>query len=207
MSRADVQLHQRERLIRGMVEAVYAKGYAATSVADVLARARVSRSAFYEQFRDREDCFLACYDGGTSLLFDAIFTALERRGPWPERMRRVFGALLDTFAEHPQLARVCMVEALAAGPAANLRYRGALATLVSLVETDRSTHKDVPQIPKPLVFGLLGGCSALIYEEIVEGRTRQLPEKADELTRFWLAGFLGYEHVRDSKLTLGAATD
>jgi AcrR family transcriptional regulator len=42
-----------------MVGAVAAKGYAATTVADVLVRARVSRSAFYEQFRDKEDCFLA----------------------------------------------------------------------------------------------------------------------------------------------------
>ena len=37
MSREYIQRHQRERLIRGMVEAVEARGYSATSVADVAA--------------------------------------------------------------------------------------------------------------------------------------------------------------------------
>jgi AcrR family transcriptional regulator len=192
LSREFVQAHQRDRLINGMVAAVDEKGYLATSVADVLARARVSRSAFYEQFRDKEDCFLACYDRGAGLLFEAATTALAAGGAWPQRVRRVYEALLETFAEHAPLARVCMVEALAAGPAANLRYRDALGGFVSLIEDAMMADPDAPRVPTTMIFGLVGGSSALIYEEIAAGRTSELPRLVDDLTQFSLAGFMGY---------------
>jgi AcrR family transcriptional regulator len=35
------------------------KGYRSVTVADVVRRAGVSRSAFYENFSSKEDCFLA----------------------------------------------------------------------------------------------------------------------------------------------------
>jgi AcrR family transcriptional regulator len=198
LSREFVQAHQRDRLINGMVAAVDEKGYLATSVADVLARARVSRSAFYEQFRDKEDCFLACYDRGAGLLFDAATTALAAEGPWPLRVRRVYEALLETFAEHAPLARVCMVEALAAGPAANLRYRDALRGFVSLVEHAIMVDEDAPRVPTTMIFGLVGGSSALIYEEIAAGRTSELPRLVDDLTRFSLAAFIGYRRAHET---------
>jgi AcrR family transcriptional regulator len=175
-----------------MVGAVAAKGYAATTVADVLVRARVSRSAFYEQFRDKEDCFLACYDWGSDQVLEAVTTAFSTGGPWRERARRVFRSVLETFALRPQLARVCMVEALAAGPAANERYSGAIAGLVSLVEEDMLVYGDAPPVSRVVLLGLIGGTSMIIYEEILAGRTTELPALEDDLTRMWLAGFLGY---------------
>jgi AcrR family transcriptional regulator len=172
----------------------------ATSVADVLVRARVSRSAFYEQFRDKEDCFLACYDQGSALLFDAATAALAVGGPWRQRVRRVYEALLTTFAEHAPLARVCMVEALAAGPAANLRYRQAIAGFVSVIEDDMIADADYPRVPRSLIFGLVGGSSAIIYEEIAAGRTTELPCLVDDLTRFSVAGFVGYCRASDDPI-------
>jgi AcrR family transcriptional regulator len=196
MSREFVLAHQRERLIRGMVDAIDDKGYIATSVADVLVIARVSRSAFYELFRDKEDCFLACYDEGADLVLEAVGSSLGAGGDWPVRIRRVFTALLGVFVDHPKLARVCMIEALAAGAQANDRYRQAIAGLVSLVETDMSANEDVPRVPRTVLLGLVGGCSAVIYGEIAAGRTAQLREKIEELTAFWLAGFVGYEKIQ-----------
>jgi len=175
-----------------MVGAVAAKGYAATTVADVLVRARVSRSAFYEQFRDKEDCFLACYDWGSEQVLEAATMAFSTGGPWRDRARRVFRSVLETFALHPHLAKVCMVEALAAGPAANERYRTAIAGLVSLVEEDMLVNGDVPPVPRVVLLGLIGGTSMIIYEEILAGRTTELPALEDDLTRMWVASFLGY---------------
>jgi len=188
-----VQDHQRERLISAMVEMVNAKGYQATSVADVLTLARVSRSAFYELFRDKEDCFLACYDRGTSLLFAATNAALIEGGPWRERIRRAYEAVTATFAEHPDLGRVCMVEALAAGPAANARYRAAIAGLASVVEKDMIEDPAAVAVSSSTILGLVGGSAAIIQAEILAGRTSELPAMANELARFHLACVLGYE--------------
>ena len=198
MSREFVLAHQRDRVINAMIEAVDRKGYTATSVADVLATARVSRTAFYELFRDKEDCFLACYDEGARLLLDAVRAALAQGGEWHERHRRVFAALLDVFVEHPKLARLCMVEALAAGAQANVRYRQAIAGLVELAQEDILADRDLPAVPTLAILGLVGGCSAIIYEEIAAGRTAQLGQKIDELTQFWIAWITGYERINRS---------
>ena len=50
---------QRERLLRSVIAAVSETGYLAVTVTDIVRRARVSRAAFYAQFADKEDCFLA----------------------------------------------------------------------------------------------------------------------------------------------------
>lgn len=49
---------QKVRLIHGVAQAVAEKGYAATTVADITAKAAVSRTTFYELFKDKEACFL-----------------------------------------------------------------------------------------------------------------------------------------------------
>src|SRR6266511_4356448 len=54
---------QRARIVRGLIEVVAEKGYVATTVADVIGRAGVSRTTFYQQFKDKEDCFLLAYQG------------------------------------------------------------------------------------------------------------------------------------------------
>jgi AcrR family transcriptional regulator len=61
-SRAAVWANQRARMLDAMARAVATKGYARVSVADVVQLAGVSRRTFYEQFRDKEDCFLVAYD-------------------------------------------------------------------------------------------------------------------------------------------------
>jgi AcrR family transcriptional regulator len=197
-----VQEHQRERLINAMVETVSTEGYQATSVADVLALARVSRSAFYELFRDKEDCFLACYDRSTGLLSDAVVAALAEGGTWLERVRSAYAAVTGYFAEHPKLARVCMVEVLAAGPAANARYHAAITALVSVVEADMTADPAVPRLPRPILLGLVGGAAAIVQTEIRAGRTGELPAITEGLVRLHLACFLSYG-ATDSALDRG----
>ena len=51
----------RGRILDAMTATVAERGYAATSIAEVIKRAHASRSTFYEQFADKEDCYLAAY--------------------------------------------------------------------------------------------------------------------------------------------------
>jgi len=58
---------QRDRLIDAMARTVAAKGFSAP-LTEVCAAAGVSTRAFYEHFSDKEDCFIATFDRGASLL-------------------------------------------------------------------------------------------------------------------------------------------
>ena len=70
LSREEVAGSQRERLQRAMAEVMAEKGYALTSVADVLRRARVSRETFYELYSSKEDCFMSVFDAAYAAIGD-----------------------------------------------------------------------------------------------------------------------------------------
>ena len=60
-----------------MAEAVTERGYANVTVADVIKRAGVSRETFYEQFANKEDCFMAAYDTIVVVLLKALKEAIS----------------------------------------------------------------------------------------------------------------------------------
>jgi AcrR family transcriptional regulator len=101
--------------MRAMAEAMAENGYSATSVADVLARARVSRETFYQQFSSKQACFTATYEHAASL----ILVRLERQAAEPgapvERFDRTIGVYLEALAAEPAFARLFMVEVYSAG--------------------------------------------------------------------------------------------
>ena len=81
LTREAVVASQRSRLIDAMAQVVAERGYPATTVADVVERAGVSRRTFYEQFADKEACFLAAYDVGlTAGLEEMVRDCLRTRG-------------------------------------------------------------------------------------------------------------------------------
>src|SRR5207248_674090 len=75
LSREAVVRSQRARLIRAMAEAMAERGYANTSVADVLGRARVSRETFYQQFSSKQDCFIAAYEEAVGRILASLTRA------------------------------------------------------------------------------------------------------------------------------------
>src|SRR5206468_2017986 len=49
--------NQRQRIIDAMIDSSAEKTYAATTITDLVARARISRTTFYKQFDDKRACF------------------------------------------------------------------------------------------------------------------------------------------------------
>jgi AcrR family transcriptional regulator len=130
LSREQVAADQRARLMLALADAMGERGYVATTVADVLARAGVSRQTFYEQFASKLDCFLATFDAAGELLLAALGEVAADGGPPEDRFDRLFTRYLDVLAEALPYARVLLVEVYAAGPEAVAR-RSALQRTIS----------------------------------------------------------------------------
>lgn len=62
LTRRQVQASQRERILDAILDVVGEHGYAGATVAHVTKVAGVSRTTFYEQFRNKQDAFLTAYD-------------------------------------------------------------------------------------------------------------------------------------------------
>lgn len=116
LSREEVVASQRGRLMLAMAEVVAEKGYAATSVADVLKRAGVSRVSFYEHFANKEACFAATYDIVTQELTRGVSAAIASDGEPVERASNALRAYLETLAGEPDLARIFLIDSHGAGP-------------------------------------------------------------------------------------------
>jgi AcrR family transcriptional regulator len=115
LTRHQVRASQRQRMLDAMMLAVGTHGYHETTVAHVTAAARVSRSAFYEQFADKRDGFLAAYtDWG-----DRFFADLLRAGAAGGSLREVIAAcgevMVGRAEDEPEAARAFILEVYATG--------------------------------------------------------------------------------------------
>src|SRR5438105_4031485 len=87
----------RERLLEGLAQAIARRGFAQTTIADIVAQARVSKRTFYEHFSDRDECFLAAYAEGSTLILDAIAQAVDPAAPWERQIRAAVQAYLASL--------------------------------------------------------------------------------------------------------------
>src|SRR4051794_24270823 len=138
LSRSEVELSQRARLLQAATDAVAELGYVKTTVADILGRAGVSRATFYQLFSDKEDCFQAAYQASADLVASIMANELEQVRAGGERdplarLDRVLGVYLLALKAAPALARVFLVEVYAAGPVAIEQRRQSLEQFVDIV--------------------------------------------------------------------------
>jgi AcrR family transcriptional regulator len=192
---------QRVRMLGAMVEAVAEKGYARVAVADVIDRAGVSRKTFYEQFANKEDCFLAAYDAGVDGLLAAIDDALAQPTPgWLAAARRAVEVYLATMAANPPFARAFLIEILGAGPRA-LARRDLLQNRFAeqLAAIHGRARADIPAIPElaPHVFrAAVGAVNELVTAHVLAHGAETLPELTDAILDVHLALLVGRELAR-----------
>jgi AcrR family transcriptional regulator len=175
---------QRDRLLDGMARTVAQRGYAATPVAEVLKAAGVSRRTFYEQFADKEDCFVAAYDAIAALCTERLVVAYHRGDGWEDGIARAYDALLATLAREPAFAHLGVVDVLGAGPLALARREAALRRFARFIDFTRERATTAVTPPRLVGQAIVGGIHELIYSQIVRGETATLPQLTDELLHY-----------------------
>jgi AcrR family transcriptional regulator len=186
LSRATVQASQRGRLLFAIAQVVAEKGYAAATVADIVDRASVSRSTFYEQFPDKEACFLAAFTFGVEFVLGQMREAFERlaaRDDWHAHVRSDLTTYLRVLASEPAFAAALHVEVLAAGPAA-LAHRTRMFELFTLRtkrvhELAREQDPRLPELPDSAFTLHTGGVDEMIREWLRTRGAETLPELAE----------------------------
>lgn len=172
---------QRDRLMRAMARTVAEYGYQETTVRRLLGRAGLSRRTYYELFEDKEDCFLAAYDEAVEY---ALGLAVEAYGQGETPEQKIEGGLrafLQFCADEPDIARMCIVEVLAAGPAARARRAETMARLAGMLEGALNELRGDERLSKLSARGLIGGVHELIYTPIDRGETEALPDLAEQI--------------------------
>ncbi|WP_432976302.1 TetR/AcrR family transcriptional regulator [Dactylosporangium sp. CA-233914] len=161
----------RQDLTGGLGEAIAAKGYAATTIADIVMHARVSKRTFYEHFADKEACLMALYEQGCGHLLAVVRSAAAEGGsgrPWKEMVNNGVTAYLTALESMPAATRTLLVEVQAAGPRAfRLRQQMQRRFADALVEVVEAAHARDPAIPRlsPLLaVALVGGVHEMMLQ-------------------------------------------
>jgi AcrR family transcriptional regulator len=194
LSAAQVAESQRERLLAAMVRAVAGKGYAATTIGDVVAVASVSTRSFYENFESKDQCFLAALDAIAGHLRELIAEEAAGAEDWPGQVVAGLRAALRFFADEPEVARACIVEPVAASPAVIAEFRRLVEAAAPYLARGRSEAAAPASLPESTEETLLGGLIVLVSRSIVVGDP--LEPLLPDLGEFLLAPYVGAEVAR-----------
>jgi AcrR family transcriptional regulator len=186
-----VSRSQRDRLLEAAVRVVAAKGYAAATISDLTAEAKVSRTTFYELFEDKEGCFLMAYDNAVDAIVRRVTVAYESEERWPDRARAGLAALLEALAEEPALARLALVDIGSAGPAAQRRYRAAIQRLTPLFDEGRDFAPGGRGLPPNTSRMAIGGVTGLVSDALLEGYAGDLPNLLSDVLFATLVPYIG----------------
>lgn len=187
---------QRQRIIDAMVASCAEKTYTGTTISDIVARARISRTTFYKSFPGKRACFDAALDSCIEELRAAVGAAASSADSPPDAVRKTSSALLELLATKPALAQVLTAEAVSVDPEVVRRYRRLLIpALESLWDASGGARR--ARTSAGLAFGRV---QLLILNQIVAGRPERLPELQPEIVYLALAPFVGHdEAVRQAR--------
>lgn len=159
-------------MLEAMAHAVAEKGYAATTVRDVIERAGVSRETYYEHFADKLDCFVAMLDHGTERMLATIDPGEDADREALDRFETVLKSYFAALAADPRFARAFLIEAFAAGPEA-VRRRFAIQERFVALTTELFAAGNAEQ--RFACEMLVASISSLVTNRVAAGRADELP--------------------------------
>lgn len=175
--RALLAASPRGRLLDALAASVLERGYAATTVGDIVTRASMSKSSFYAEFSDKEDAFVAALELAAELVLQRVTAAMAAGGD-ADRLERGVGAYLDALASEPDLARCFVVEGLGAGERAARRQRELADRFAAILDAPGA------KTPAPIRRAVIGGIDDVVRTALRDGRPARLASLRTPLTEF-----------------------
>jgi AcrR family transcriptional regulator len=186
-----VERDRRERILLAAIEVFGERGFAATTVKDLIEGASVSRATFYKYFPDKETCLAAAHAEALAWLEEEARAAAVGAADWADAVVAVAGRLVELLAADPRLARFCAGEWRAAGAAGRARHEAALAALEAELRKGRAEQPPGRLLPASLEALVVAGALAVLGRTVRDGRRSDLEALARELPEIVLIVYLG----------------
>lgn len=141
------------------------------------------------------------------MLEDAV-AAIERdlaeadlgRLAWRERVREGLWAILSFFDREPAIARVCVVQALAAGSEVLARREAILARLVGVVDQGRGESAQSAGCTHLTAEGVVGAALAILHSRLLRRDAGPLGNLTGELAGMIVLPYLGGAAARREQI-------
>ncbi len=197
---------QRGRMLAAVVDAVAEVGYAQLTVSQIISRSRISRKTFYDEFADREDCFLCAFEQAIDQARLVASEAYKRESVWREGIRAALTRLLALIEEEPRLARLFFVEALAAGDAVLRRRTELIDEIASVVDRGRDEAGAAREPPPLAAESVIGGVFAVIHARMLKRHDERFVDLAGPLMSLVVLPYMGVRAANIEASRAGPAT-
>jgi AcrR family transcriptional regulator len=170
----------RQRLLEGMAHAAAAKGYAETTIADIVREAGVSRRTFYEHFATKADCLIALYGAASHNALKVLRDAIDPQRDWHDQVEKAMAAYFGCLSQNPLLMRTLFIEILglgADGLATRRRVNDELVDFMLKVingNDNGSPSKRNAPLSSEMAMAVVGGINELILHAIENDNVHQL---------------------------------
>lgn len=186
MTHDEVVAHQHRRISRALIELVAERGYDAITVGDIVSLAGVSKPTFYQQFGNKDECFLSTYDSIVNCTARRVLTSQALEDDYRQMLRSRLGTLAAEVANDPQAARLVLVDAFAAGPEALERMKRTGRLFEALLRDSLIRSPEGVAVPSLVLKGIVAGIARVLSSRLLAGREGELPELVDELVEWAL---------------------
>jgi AcrR family transcriptional regulator len=192
LSREEVAASQRTRLLRATVELGTERGFASLTLSDIVGRAAVARSTFYEHFADKQQCFLETFDYAADRVLERVLVlGPPPAGDFATPVHAYIATLLELVVEEPGLVRVVAADAETLGPAAAERQRAIKSRfadgLVALRDYLRRDNPELKPISQTRALAIVGAITEVLQHTFHASGTAALPTLQRELATIVLA--------------------
>jgi AcrR family transcriptional regulator len=180
-----------------MVACCAEKTYAATTIADLVSRAGVSRTTFYKLFNDKRDCFDAAVTQCIERIAATLGAAADGCESPAEATRQATLAGLELLAAEPELTLVLSGDAVGLDPHLVESYSRFAVPALEALWTEAGEPPRKHSSPG-LAFGR---AQLLVFHEVAAGRPERLPGLVPDLVYLAVAPFAGHdEALRQARL-------
>ena len=206
---AMVKRVQQERILYATAEVITAKGYANTTVADIVAAAGVSREVFYAHFHDKQEAF----DDTFERFFEQIMAAsasafFGSAGTWEDRVWEAGRAFTRFVVSAPSLCHFGFVECYGPDPASARRTDDLILGFTMFIEAGYRVRPQAAQVPRLVSEALDCAIQEEVAFHIRHDRVAEVPALLPLAVYIILTPFVGVHaacEFVDRKLREGQA--
>ncbi len=184
VAREQSRRRQRLRLALAMIECIAEDGYRSTRVADVIARAGVSRKTFYEHFGNKQDCLLATFDLIADEAMRRVEVAYRDAHGWPGRVESAIGALFEAAIANPGALRLSLIEITAAGPAGIERRERSLERFERVIRDGLELAPGGGVVSDVTLKAVVGGLNRVLYRRVARVDDEELRALVPDLAKW-----------------------
>jgi AcrR family transcriptional regulator len=182
LAREQARAGQRLRLALAMIDAIAEDGYRATRVADVIARAGVSRKTFYEHFDNKQDCLLCTFDLIANEGMRRVESAYREGEGWPARVEAAIAELFRSTIENPGALRLSLLEIAAVGPAGIARRSRSIGRYETFLNDALELAPSEGTVSSITLKAVIGGLNRVLYRRVLHDESDELLALVPDLT-------------------------